>query len=267
MSLPSKLFHGLKTGFIPSAARRSRWRAMARHIMRMGDALQGLSDEELLTRGRKVRWEAQAGVALDKLLPEAYALIRESARRVLGMQHFEVQIMGAIALFEGHIAEMQTGEGKTLTATMPSFLRALRGQGCHVVTVNDYLANRDADTMGPVHVKLGVTVGKILDSMEPDERRKNYACDITYGTSKEMGFDFLRDRLRKGAMSDEGGSQIRLSNTYGDYRSDVSKSMRNVDSAFARIGKSFRPVSPANHALFVLYFLFSTSKHEGGSQK
>ena len=209
MSLPSKLFHGLKTGFIPSAARRSRWRAMARHIMRMGDALQGLSDEELLTRGRKVRWEAQAGVALDKLLPEAYALIRESARRVLGMQHFEVQIMGAIALFEGHIAEMQTGEGKTLTATMPSFLRALRGQGCHVVTVNDYLANRDADTMGPVHVKLGVTVGKILDSMEPDERRKNYACDITYGTSKEMGFDFLRDRLRKGAMSDEGGSQIR----------------------------------------------------------
>ncbi|MDA1231547.1 MAG: translocase, partial [Planctomycetota bacterium] len=180
MSLPSKLFHGLKTGFIPSAARRSRWRAMARHIIRLSDTMTGLTDEELLRRGRKVRWEARAGISLDQLLPESYALIRESARRVLEMQHFEVQIMGAIALFEGHIAEMQTGEGKTLTATMPSFLRALPGHGCHIVTVNDYLAGRDADTMGPVHVKLGLTVGKILDSMEPDERRVNYASDITY---------------------------------------------------------------------------------------
>ena len=209
MSLPSKLYHGLKTGFIPSIARRSRWRATARRIIRLSDNLQGLTDEELLSRGRKVRWEARAGVALEKLLPEAYALVRESARRTLGMQHFEVQIMGAIALFEGHIAEMQTGEGKTLTATMTSFLRALPGQGCHVVTVNDYLANRDADMMGPVHVKLGLTVGKILDSMEADERRTNYAADITYGTSKEMGFDFLRDRLRKGVMSDDGGTQMR----------------------------------------------------------
>ncbi len=209
MSLSDKLYHGLKMGFIPSAARRSRWRATAREIIRLSDSLQSLTDEELMTRGRKVRWEARAGVALEKLLPESYALIRESARRVLGMQHFEVQIMGAIALFEGHIAEMQTGEGKTLTATMPSFLRALPGQGCHIVTVNDYLANRDADTMGPVHAKLGLTVGKILDSMEADERRTNYASDITYGTSKEMGFDFLRDRLRKGAMSDDGGTQVR----------------------------------------------------------
>ena len=119
MSLSDKLYHGLKMGFIPSAARRSRWRATAREIIRLSDSLQSLTDEELMTRGRKVRWEARAGVALEKLLPESYALIRESARRVLGMQHFEVQIMGAIALFEGHIAEMQTGEGKTLTATMP----------------------------------------------------------------------------------------------------------------------------------------------------
>ncbi len=209
MSLFSKLLHGLKTGFILPAARRSRWRAMARRIIRLSEKLQGLTDEELLSRGLKVRWEARAGIDLAKLLPEAYALVRESARRALGMQHFEVQIMGAIALFEGHIAEMQTGEGKTLTATMPSFLRALPGHGCHIVTVNDYLANRDADTMGPVHVKLGLTVGKIRDSMEADERRTNYASDITYGTSKEMGFDFLRDRLRKGAMSDDGGTQVR----------------------------------------------------------
>ena len=209
MSLPNKIYHGLKTGFIPSAARRSRWRATARKIIRLSESLKGLTDEELLIRGRKLRWEARAGIPLEKLLEEAYALVRESARRVLGMQHFEVQIMGAISLFEGHIAEMQTGEGKTLTATMPSFLRALPGQGCHVVTVNDYLASRDADTMGPVHVKLGLTVGKILDSMEPDERRSNYAADITYGTSKEMGFDFLRDRLRKGAMSEDPGNQVR----------------------------------------------------------
>ncbi len=209
MSLASKFYHGLKTGFIPSFARRSRWRAQARRIIRLSETMQNLTDDELLTRGRKIRWEARAGIALDKLLPEAFALVRESSRRVLGMQHFEVQIMGAIALFEGHIAEMQTGEGKTLTATMPSFLRALPGHGCHVVTVNDYLANRDADQMGPVHVKLGLTVGKILDSMEPDERRVNYAADITYGTSKEMGFDFLRDRLRKGAMADDAGTQVR----------------------------------------------------------
>jgi preprotein translocase subunit SecA len=199
MNLPRKLFHLTKSGFIPSTARRSRWRATARDVIQRSKSLQGLSDEELLTAGRKIRWEAKSGTPLVNLLPDAYALVRESARRVLGMQHFEVQIMGAIALFEGHIAEMQTGEGKTLTATMPSFLRALPGQGCHVVTVNDYLASRDAETMGPVHESLGLTVGKIVESMEPDERRRNYASDITYGTSKEMGFDFLRDRLRKGA--------------------------------------------------------------------
>ncbi len=180
---------------------------MANHIIKLSETLKDLSEEELLSRGRKVRWDARAGTSLDDLLPEAYALIRESARRTLGMQHFQVQIMGAIAMFEGHIAEMQTGEGKTLTATMTSFLRALPGQGCHVVTVNDYLAKRDAELMGPVHIRLGLTVGKILENMEPDERRTNYACDITYGTSKEMGFDFLRDRLRKGASQEDGGGQ------------------------------------------------------------
>ncbi len=210
MSIASALFHTLKTGvFLPSAARRSRWRMTARQIIARSDALQGISDEELLSRGRKIRWDARAGISLQSLLPEAFALIRESARRTLKMQHFEVQIMGAIAMFEGHIAEMQTGEGKTLTATMTSFLRALPGQSCHVVTVNDYLAKRDAEQMGPVHVRLGLTVGKILENMEAEERRTNYACDITYGTSKEMGFDFLRDRLRKGAMHEDGGQKVR----------------------------------------------------------
>jgi preprotein translocase subunit SecA len=182
---------------------------MAKSIIRRSEGLHKLSDEDLLTAGRRIRWEAKAGTSLASLLPEAFALVRESARRILKMEHFEVQIMGAIALFEGHIAEMQTGEGKTLTATMPSFLRALPGYGCHVITVNDYLAERDAEIMGPVHRNLGLTVGKILDSMEPDERRENYACDITYGTSKEMGFDFLRDRLRKGASPDDGTPTLR----------------------------------------------------------
>ena len=137
MTLVSHLFHYVKSGFHPATARRSRWRAMAHDIIRRSELLLTLSDDELLARGRRLRWDARAGTPLADLLPDAYALVRESARRCLGMQHFPVQIMGAIAMFEGHIAEMQTGEGKTLTATMPSFLRALGGQGVHVVTVND----------------------------------------------------------------------------------------------------------------------------------
>ncbi|MEP3482082.1 MAG: translocase [Fuerstiella sp.] len=203
---PTEVYHYGKTAGVAPAARRSRWRAMAKDIIKRSDKLNSLTDEELTTAGRKIRWEAKSGVSLEKLLPDAYALVRQSARRVLKMSHFEVQIMGAIALFEGHIAEMQTGEGKTLTATMPSFLRALPGSGCHVITVNDYLAERDCEIMGPVHRKLGLTVGNILEPMEPDERRENYAADITYGTSKEMGFDFLRDRLRMGASPDDGPS-------------------------------------------------------------
>ncbi|MCA9060553.1 MAG: translocase, partial [Planctomycetaceae bacterium] len=213
MSLLNHAFHLTKSGGIPGTARRSRWRATARKVIQRSAQLTSLTDEELLSAGRKVRWEAKAGVSLGTLLPEAYALVREAARRVMGFQHFEVQIMGATALYEGHIAEMQTGEGKTLTATMPAFLRALPGQGCHVVTVNDYLANRDAETMGKIYQKLGMTVGKVLEQMQPDERRQNYAADITYGTAKEMGFDFLRDRLRKGASLDEGPSPRRFVRT------------------------------------------------------
>jgi len=175
---------------------------MARQIIKRSDALQSLSDAKLTEMGREIRWRAKAGSPLKNLLPEAYALVREAARRTLQMQHFEVQVMGGIALFEGHVTEMQTGEGKTLTATMPAFLRALPGQGCYVITVNDYLAERDAKTMGSVYEMLGLSVGCILTPMEAPERRDNYECDITYGTAKEMGFDFLRDRLRTGATGD-----------------------------------------------------------------
>ena len=201
------MYHWLKTGLRPAAARYSRWHAAARRVIRDSEGLTGLSDEELLARGREIRWKAKTGVPLNRLMIDAYAMVREAARRALGMQHFLVQIAGGVAMAEGHIVEMQTGEGKTLTATLPSLLQALTGHGCHIVTVNDYLAKRDAEEMGRVHRMLGLSTGVILESMETDERRANYACDITYGTAKEMGFDFLRDRLRIGARPDDGGSQ------------------------------------------------------------
>ena len=181
------------------STRLSSWRMSARRIIRRAERLKSLDDAELLRRGRELRWRASTGESLRSLLPEAYALVREAARRTTGMTHYPVQLMGGIALFEGNIAEMQTGEGKTLTATCPVFLRALAGKGCHVITVNDYLARRDAHEMGPIYEMLGLTVGCIQTEMGTDERRAAYANDVTYGTAKEFGFDFLRDRLRMGA--------------------------------------------------------------------
>ncbi len=159
-----------------------------------------LSDAELLKRGRELRWQAKTNVRLGAAFARS---VRARSRSVpaasSGFQHFAVQIMGGIALFEGHVAEMQTGEGKTLTATLPAFLRGLTGRGCHIVTVNDYLAARDAREMGPIYERLGLSVGCIQNPMQTEERRQAYAKDITYGTAKEIGFDFLRDRLRLGA--------------------------------------------------------------------
>lgn len=197
--LSSLVIHSIAGGFRPANARLSRWKTEAKRILRLSESYKGLSDEELLRRGSDLRWRAKTGVPLAGLMREVYALVRESARRHRSMAHFPVQLMGAIALFEGHIAEMQTGEGKTLTAVPAASLRGLVGKGCHVITVNDYLAERDAKHMGPIYEALGLSVGCILTEMEPDERRANYAKDITYGTAKEFGFDFLRDRLRKGA--------------------------------------------------------------------
>jgi preprotein translocase subunit SecA len=196
------IFHTLKTGGRPAASRLSRWRAAAQAILARSEALGTLSDSELLKRGRALRWQSKTDVPLAQLLPEAYALVREAARRVLGFQHFLVQIMGGIALFEGHVAEMQTGEGKTLTATLPAFLRGLSGRGCHIVTVNDYLASRDAQMMGPIYERLGLSVGCIQTLMQSNDRKIAYAKDVTYGTAKEIGFDFLRDRLRIGASAE-----------------------------------------------------------------
>jgi len=181
-----------------SQVRLVRWRQLAHQIDSRFSEWQALDDEELKRHSRELGWKAKSGVPLKKLLPEAFGLAREAARRTTGMTPFLVQLMGGMSMFEGGIAEMQTGEGKTLTAVLSAYLRALTGKGCHIVTVNDYLAGRDAEEMGPIYEALGLTVGCIQTPMETDERRVAYSCDITYGTAKEMGFDFLRDQLRKG---------------------------------------------------------------------
>ncbi|MCI9124665.1 MAG: preprotein translocase subunit SecA [Eubacterium sp.] len=154
-----------------------------------------MSDEALKEKTPEFKKRLEAGETMDDILVEAYAVVREAARRVLGMEPYRVQLIGGIVLHQGRIAEMKTGEGKTLVATMPSYLNALNGNGVHIVTVNDYLAQRDADEMGQVHQFLGLTVGCILNSMDNDDRRKAYACDITYVTNNELGFDYLRDNM------------------------------------------------------------------------
>ena len=154
-----------------------------------------LSDEELRDKTAEYKKRLAEGETLDDLLPEAYATVRESARRVLNMEHYRVQLIGGIILHQGRIAEMRTGEGKTLVSTLPAYLNALEGKGVHVVTVNDYLARRDSEWMGKVHEFLGLTVGCVLNSMDSEERRKQYNCDITYITNNEDGFDYLRDNM------------------------------------------------------------------------
>lgn len=156
----------------------------------------GLSDAELQSKTAYFREKLQSGLTLDDILTEAFAVAREASRRTLMMRPFDVQVIGGIVLHEGKIAEMKTGEGKTLAATMPLYLNALEGKGCHVVTVNDYLARRDAEWMSPIYHFLGLTVGVIVHGMDDDERRVAYAADITYGTNNEFGFDYLRDNMK-----------------------------------------------------------------------
>ena len=159
------------------------------------DGMMQLSDEELKAKTKEYKDRLAKGETLDDLLPEAYATVREAARRVLGMEHYRVQITGGIILHQGRIAEMRTGEGKTLVSTLPAYLNALEGKGVCIVTVNDYLAKRDADWMGQVHEFLGLKVGVVLNSMNNEERREAYNCDITYITNNELGFDYLRDNM------------------------------------------------------------------------
>ncbi len=186
----------------PVGRRLARWASVLPEIDRFGEQIASLPDAELKKRSLALRYRAKSREPLNRLLPEAFALVREAGARTLNMRHFPVQLLGGIALHNRSIAEMQTGEGKTLTATLPLYLTALTGHGAHLATVNDYLARRDAEWMRPIYELLGMSVGVIETPMRSDERRREYACDITYGTAKEFGFDFLRDRLLKRRMAE-----------------------------------------------------------------
>ena len=164
-------------------------------ILSLQETMAAMSDEDLKAQTGKFKERLSQGESLDNLLPEAYATVREAAKRVLGMEHFPVQLIGGVVLHQGRIAEMKTGEGKTLVSTCPAYLNALTGEGVHIVTVNDYLAKRDSDWMGQVHRFLGLTVGTVLNEMSTEERQAAYACDITYVTNNELGFDYLRDNM------------------------------------------------------------------------
>src|SRR5205085_1453448 len=168
---------------------------IAKAVNAIEDDFVAMSDEELRGMTVEFRERLANGEPLDDLMPEAFATVREAAKRVLGQRHFDVQVMGGAALHLGNIAEMKTGEGKTLVSTLPAYLNAISGKGVHVVTVNDYLAQYHADWMGRVHHFLGLTVGVIQPDMGKDERREAYAADITYGTNNEFGFDYLRDNM------------------------------------------------------------------------
>ena len=178
-----------------SARELKRIMPLVEEIEALRPKMQALTDEELRGKTQEFKKRLGEGATLDDLLPEAYAAVREAAKRVLNMEHFQVQLIGGIILHQGRIAEMKTGEGKTLVSTLPAYLNALSGRGVHVVTVNDYLAKRDAEWMGQVHEFLGLKVGVVLNSMKPEERREAYGCDITYVTNNELGFDYLRDNM------------------------------------------------------------------------
>ena len=186
----------------PNARKLKRYQPIVSDINLLEEEVAPLSDDELRAKTSSFQQRlsnagslANQRPILDEILPEAFAVVREAGKRVLGMRHFDVQLIGGMVLHEGQIAEMKTGEGKTLVATLPSYLNALTGRGVHVVTVNDYLARRDAEWMGQVHRFLGLSVGLIQQEMRPEERRKNYECDITYATNSELGFDYLRDNM------------------------------------------------------------------------
>src|SRR5437867_9292231 len=157
--------------------------------------LSSLTDEQLKAKTAEFKQRFENGESLEDLLPDAFAVVRETGKRALNMRHFDVQLIGGVVLHQGRISEMKTGEGKTLVSTMPAYLNALQGKGVHVVTVNDYLAKRDSEWMGPIFRSLGVSVGLIQANMSPEQRRPAYIAEITYGTNNEFGFDHLRDNM------------------------------------------------------------------------
>jgi preprotein translocase subunit SecA len=192
------MFGALATKLFGSANDRKvkTYRSRVAAINELEPAFAKLSDDELRAKTAEFRQRVASGTSLDDILPEAFAAVREGAKRTLGQRHFDVQLIGGMVLHDGKISEMKTGEGKTLVATLPVYLNALAGKGVHVVTVNDYLAKRDSEWMGQIYQFLGLTVGVIVHGMDDDERRAAYACDVTYGTNNELGFDYLRDNMK-----------------------------------------------------------------------
>src|ERR1700761_399451 len=190
--------NALATKFFGSANERKikpLWATVTK-INALEPRFQAMSDDELRAMTPALRERLAAGETVDDLLPEAFAVVREAAKRTLGQRHFDVQLIGGIILHDGHISEMRTGEGKTLVATLPTYLNALTGNGVHVVTVNDYLASRDSEWMGQIYRFLGLTVGCIVHDLDDAQRREAYLCDVTYGTNNELGFDYLRDNMK-----------------------------------------------------------------------
>ena len=216
MSLAEKLFGSF------SDRELKKINPLTKQVLALEGKYQAMSDAELQAQTPALKQKLADGKTLDDILPDAFAVCREAAWRVLGMKHFPVQVTGGIALHRGDIAEMQTGEGKTLVATLPAYLNALTGEGVHIVTVNDYLAKRDSEWMGKLYRWLGLSVGLIVQGMDGDARREAYNADITYGTNNEFGFDYLRDNMvtykdnmvQRGhayAVVDEVDSILRLS--------------------------------------------------------
>ena len=173
----------------------ARYREVVEKINALEPQMQNLTDDKLVGYTNQFRERLANGETLDEMLPEAFAVVREASRRVLGMRHFDVQLIGGMCLHEGKIAEMRTGEGKTLVATLPVYLNALTGKGVHMITVNDYLARRDSEEMGKLYRFLGLTVGLVVHDMDFPERKYAYGCDVTFGTNNEFGFDYLRDNM------------------------------------------------------------------------
>ena len=178
-----------------SESRLKKLRPYVARINSLEPEIKRLSDAELRGKTAQFKERLKNGETLDDIMCEAFAVVREAAVRTVNMRHFDVQLLGGMVLHQGRIAEMKTGEGKTLVATLPAYLNALNGKGVHIVTVNDYLAHRDAQWMGKIHRFLGLSVGCIVHDLENDERRAAYAADITYGTNNEFGFDYLRDNM------------------------------------------------------------------------
>ena len=189
MGLMEKIFGDINTKEVKKVEK------IADQVMALEDQMAALTDEELKAKTPEFKERLANGETLDDLLPEAFAVCREAAWRSVGMKHFKVQVIGGIVLHQGRIAEMKTGEGKTLVATLPTYLNALEGKGVHVITVNDYLAKRDAEWMGKIYTFLGLSVGCVIHGISDKTRKAAYRADITYGTNNEFGFDYLRDNM------------------------------------------------------------------------